>query len=72
MVFQADSLKSGEDASAFATSLFATNPIGVELDPEDWLGRLRAGTPESDLLARKTREPVSPIRGAVAQYPGQQ
>lgn len=72
MEFQVDSLKSSEDASAFMASLFATNPIGVEFDPEDWLARLRAGTPESDLLVRKTHEPVSPIRGAVAQYLGQQ
>lgn len=72
MEFQADSLKSSEDASAFMPSLFATKLIGVELDPEDWLGRLRAVTPESDLLARKTHKPVFPIGGAIAQYLGQQ
>ncbi len=72
MEFQVDSLESSEDASAFMAALFSTNPIGVECNPEDWLTRLRAGAPESDLLVRKTHEPVSPIRGAIAQYLGPQ
>jgi hypothetical protein len=45
---------------------FAANPIGVEYDPEDWLARLRAGTPASDFLLRRTHEPISPIRGSLA------
>lgn len=68
MEFQVDSLNSSEDASAFMAALFAANPIGVEFDPEDWLARLRAGTPEKALLERKVHEPVSPIRGAISQY----
>jgi catechol 2,3-dioxygenase-like lactoylglutathione lyase family enzyme len=42
--------------------------IGVEFDPAEWLARLNAGAPESDFLVRQAHEPVSPIRGAVAQY----
>lgn len=72
MEFQVDCMESGEDASAFMASLFSTNPIGVEFDPESWLTCLRAGTPEPDLLIRKTHEPVSPIRGEIAQYLGQE
>ncbi len=68
MPFQVDNLSSSEDASAFMASLFAENPIGVGFDPEEWLVRLRAGTPEKELLERKVHEPVSPIRGAISQY----
>lgn len=46
--------------------IFSANPIGVEFDPEEWLEKLRAGTPESALLRRGTDLPVSPIRGAFA------
>ncbi|HBY60012.1 MAG TPA: hypothetical protein DEH78_09330 [Solibacterales bacterium] len=47
----------------------------MEFDPDQWLERLRAGTPESDFLVRHTHEPVSPLRGeialpAIAQDPG--
>jgi hypothetical protein len=45
---------------------FAANPIGVEYDPEEWLVRLRAGTPASAFLLRQEHEPVSPIRGSLA------
>ena len=40
------------------------NPIGVEFDADDWLGRLRSGVPDTDLLIRKVHTPVSPVRGA--------
>lgn len=66
--FQVDSLESSEEASAFMERMFAANPLGVEFDPADWLSRLRSGTPESDLLNRQTHEPVSPLRGAIAQF----
>lgn len=68
MEFQVDSLESSADASAFMETLFALNPIGVEFDPEDWLARLRAGTPEAELLTRTAHQPVSPLRGAFARY----
>ena len=35
---------------------FASNPIGVEFDPEDHLRRLRTGVPERDLLDRSKLE----------------
>ena len=46
---------------------FRANPIGVEFDPDDWLRRLRGGTPAAALLNRQVHEPRSPIRGSVAQ-----
>lgn len=67
MEFQVDSFGSNLEANAFMEGPhFSANPIGVEYDPEDWLARLRAGAPPSDLLARRTDEPVSPIRGSFA------
>jgi len=41
------------------------NPIGIEYDPDDWLAKLRSGTPASSFLAREGDLPVSPIRGAL-------
>jgi catechol-2,3-dioxygenase len=67
MEFQVDCFGSNEEANAFmAGPHFAANPIGVEYDPDDWLARLRAGVPESELLVRRTDEPVSPVRGSLA------
>jgi catechol-2,3-dioxygenase len=63
MEFQVDCLASSDDASAFMASQFALNPLGVEFNPEDWLAKLRAGTPERELLTRRSHEPVSPLRG---------
>jgi len=68
MEFQVDCLESGDAANAFMATTFALNPVGVEFDPEDWLARLRAGTPEVELLDRKAHEPASPLRGVIAQY----
>ena len=66
MEFQIDSYRSSEEANAFIKAHFMVNPIGVEYDPEDWLARLRAGTPVSEFLARQVHEPVSPVRGSIA------
>ncbi|MBM3758187.1 MAG: biphenyl 2,3-dioxygenase [Acidobacteria bacterium] len=68
MEFQVDCLGSSDDASQFMATMFAKNPIGVEFDPEDWLKRLRSGTPETELLDRQKHEPISPIRGVFAQF----
>ena len=65
MEFQVDSYNSSEEAVAFINEYFGANPVGVEYDPEDWLARLRAGTPASDFLLRQAHEPVSPLRGEV-------
>jgi len=63
MEFQVDAF-AGDGCNAFIQGeQMALNPVGVEFDPDDWLARLRAGEPESDLLERKVHEPVSPIRG---------
>jgi len=63
MEFQVESYRDPEEANAFMTGPgFTENSIGVEYDPQDWLARLRAGTPESDLLLREIHQPVSPLR----------
>ena len=67
MEFQVDSYKSSEEADAFMNTHWDTNPVGVEFDPEAWLARLRAGTPESECLLRRVHEPASPIRGEIAE-----
>ena len=67
MEFQVDSYTSNEEANAYmAGPHFAANPIGVEFDPDGWLARLRDGTPPSELLLRRTDEPISPVRGFMA------
>ena len=67
MEFQVDVFDSSEDANEYMCGpIVADNPIGVEYDPEDWLAEIRAGISVSDLLIRKTHEPVSPIRGVLA------
>ena len=67
MEFQVDVFTNAEDLQAYiAGPHFGVNPIGVEYDPAEWLARLRAGTPASQLLKRESDEPVSPIRGEVA------
>jgi hypothetical protein len=65
MEFQVDAFESNEEANAFICGATNTaNPIGVEYDPEDWLGRVEAGVPASDFLVRRVHEPMSPIRFA--------
>ena len=66
MEFQVDALGSNAEANAFMHSAaFATNPIGVEYDPEEWLARMAAGAPVSEFLVRRVHLPVSPLRGAL-------
>ena len=66
MEFQVDCFETADGANALMHSpRWGVNPIGVEYDPDDWLARLRAGTPATELLARKSDLPVSPIRGAM-------
>ena len=67
MEFQVDCLSSSEDATAFMKTSFESNPVGVEYNPDEWLSRLRAGATESEFLVRQSDEPVSPIRGSIAQ-----
>eukprot|EP01137_Pigoraptor_chileana_P030810 Opistho-2@17793 len=66
MEFQVEAFASMEEANAFMRGpVYAANPLGVEFDPDEWLARLAAGTPASDLLVRRVHEPMSPIRGTV-------
>jgi catechol-2,3-dioxygenase len=66
--FQAESFNSSEEANAFINAHWDLNPLGVEFDPEEWLAKLRAGTPEADLLRRHAHEPVSPLRGEITKF----
>ena len=66
MEFQVDVYPTAEELQAYiAGPKFGVNPIGVEYDPVEWLARLRAGTPVSELLVRESDEPVSPLRGLI-------
>jgi hypothetical protein len=67
MELQVDCFAAAEDANAFMEDpKFVLNPIGVEVDPDEWLHRLRASETAADLLPRKAHLPVSPIRGSFA------
>ena len=66
MEFQVESFGSSEEATAFMKEHFEANPLGVEFDPEEWLARLRAGEPASAFMVRQGHEPVSPLRGTIA------
>lgn len=66
MEFQVDAFDSDGCNAFIRGEQMALNPVGVEFDPEDWLARLRGGASESDLLLRKSHQPVSPIRGFAA------
>jgi catechol-2,3-dioxygenase len=66
MEFQVDAFEAADEANDFMAEKFATNPIGVEYDPEEILAKMRAGTPAASFLKRQSDLPVSPIRGAVA------
>ncbi len=54
-----------ESLAYFRGPQMEANPIGVEYDPQEWLARLRAGTPAGDLLKRQVHTPISPLRGSV-------
>jgi catechol-2,3-dioxygenase len=63
MEFQVDTC-SVEEANAFMlTDTFASNPIGVEVDPEALLERYRSGVSERELL-QQPAGPMSPIPDA--------
>jgi len=53
MEFQVDAFATPEEATRWMEGPdFATNPIGVNYDPEEMLARYRAGVPEAELLVR--------------------
>jgi hypothetical protein len=67
MEFQVDSYPTNEEANAYMYGPnYKANAMGVEYDPAEWLARLRAGTPESELLIRKENFPISPFRGSLS------
>jgi catechol 2,3-dioxygenase-like lactoylglutathione lyase family enzyme len=62
MEFQVENFASvAESAAYFFTEDFASNPIGVEFDPEEMIARMRAGVPHEELKRRPTG-PMSPVR----------
>ena len=68
MEFQVDAFDSAKEANDFMCGpVNASNPVGVEYDPEDWLDQMRSGKPAKDFLMRRVHEPQSPIRGALAE-----
>ena len=53
MEFQVDCCASAQEANAFMLSdAFASNPIGVEIDPEALLAKYRSGIPPEQLIVR--------------------
>jgi len=59
MEFQVDSFGSAEETNAYMLSdAFASNPIGVQFDPEELAEQFRAGVPEARLLARPDGPPA--------------
>jgi catechol 2,3-dioxygenase-like lactoylglutathione lyase family enzyme len=51
--FQVDCFKTGEEANAYMQGeAFASNPIGVQMDPDALVQQYRNGVPEEELLAR--------------------
>ena len=66
MEFQVDSYPTNEEANAYMYGPnYKANAMGVEYNPDEWLARLRAGTPESAFLIRTVDEPISPYRGSL-------
>lgn len=50
---QVDNFETTDEANAFMMSKdFASNPLGVDFDPEDMVRRLNRGEPESELMKR--------------------
>lgn len=70
MEFQVDLFDSFEKSSEFMRIGFATNPVGVEYDPDQLLESYRAGTPQTEMLSFYNGGEVSPIRGSIEKYIG--
>jgi catechol-2,3-dioxygenase len=51
--FQVDSFASAEEATEYMQGeAFATNPIGIQFDPDELLAQFESGVSEAELLAR--------------------
>ncbi|MDX1625292.1 MAG: VOC family protein [Wenzhouxiangellaceae bacterium] len=69
MEFQVDAFDSTDELNDFIRGpAMEANPVGVEFDPEQWVSALENGASIDDLRHRTVHEPVSPIRGEVAQW----
>ena len=68
MEFQVDAFDSTDECNAFISGEpMNVNPVGVEFDPEEWLSAIRNGGSLDQFRERTVHEPVSPIRGAIAE-----
>jgi len=66
MEFTADVFATKAEGTAyFHGTDIGDNPVGVEYEPDEWLAKLRSGTPEAELLKFDTKGELSPIRGAM-------
>ncbi len=68
MEFQVDCFDTSAGANEFFSEKWDANPVGVEFDAEDWLAKMRAGMSDSEFFERKVHEPISPIRGRLAEF----
>ncbi len=66
--FQVDCFSTSEESNAYFKEKWDANPVGVEFDAEKWLSQMRDGVPMSNFLERKVHEPISPIRGSLAEF----
>lgn len=56
-----DNFATNEETNAFlATEEFAINPFGCDIDPEDWIARLKRGERQHDLVKRIEFGPRGP------------
>jgi len=60
MELQVDTCTAGEAQEYMLSDAFASNPIGVEIDPEALLARYRSGEPAEQLMAMPTGA-MSPV-----------
>lgn len=68
MEFQVDCYESSDETAGFMKGpLFASNPVGIEYDPEEWLTQKRAGVSLARFLKPIEDKPNSPIRGALGE-----
>ncbi len=68
MEFQVDCFDNSEESNAYFKHKWDANPVGVEFDADEWLTQMHDGKPESEFLERKINEPISPIRGKLAEF----
>lgn len=58
--FQVDCFATAEEANAYMVGdAFATNPIGVNFDPDELVSQFQRGVPERQLLARPAGPPAA-------------